>query len=298
MADVINKTMSRSDLFAEGAASIVDELDALIHRMYARGLFMTSWYGSLPGSGAEAGAKRSSGPRRLLDLVLGRSSRAVGVGIDNRGPDYEPLPGAADDARIPWYLYWEIAWVLTRGPELGSASRLLDAGGTSSLFTCYLASLGHEVHSIDLNEGLVSNGNAISQKMGWSMHSYTMNMERLSFDDAFFDHAFSICVFEHLDHEVKQAALCEIARVLKPGGMLSLTFDYRNPAPVLSGSGPDPSEANRLSSPEDLERCFLSTGLFELVGNESFHDNEESYLVHPGFADAPYTFGAMFLRKT
>jgi SAM-dependent methyltransferase len=138
----------------------------------------------------------------------------------------------------------------------------------------------------------------ISEEMGWDMHSYTMNMKHPDFKEAFFDHAFSICVFEHLGYEVKQAAISEIARVLRPGGMLSMTFDYRNPAPILSGSGPDTSEANRLSSEDDLARSFLSTGLFELVGNKSFHDNRESYLVHPDFDDAPYTFGALFLRKT
>jgi len=45
-----------------------------------------------------------------------------------------------------------------------------------------------------------------------------MNLKHLSFDDASFDHAFSICVFEHLDYEVKQAAISEIARVLKTEG--------------------------------------------------------------------------------
>jgi len=298
VADMINKTMSRSDLFAEDATSIVDGLNELIHQLYSKGLFMTSWYGSLPGTGAEAPANRTSGLRKTLDLILGRKSGAVGVGIDNRGPNYEPLPGAADDNRIPWYLYWEIVWVLTKGPGLSRGSRLLDAGGTSSLFTCYLASLGHEVHSVDLNEGLVSNGNRISEEMGWNMHSYTMNMKHLSFDDAFFDHAFSICVFEHLDFEVKQAAISEIARVLKPEGMLSMTFDYRNPAPSVSGFGPDTSKTNQLSTEEDLTRSFLSTGLFELVDDRAFHDNQESYLVHPNFDDAPYTFGAMFLKKT
>jgi len=77
-----------------------------------------------------------------------------------------------------------------------------------------------------------------------------------------------------------------------------MTFDYRNPAPSVSGFGPDTSETNQLSTEEDLKRSFLSTGLFELVGNRTFHDNQESYLVHPRLDNAPYTFGAIFLRKT
>ena len=89
-----------------------------------------------------------------------------------------------------------------------------------------------------------------------------MNLKHLSFDDASFDHAFSICVFEHLDYEVKQAAISEIARVLKPEGMLSMTFDYRNPAPVLSGSGPD--------------RKKISPGAFCPPGSSSWSATEPS----------------------
>lgn len=157
--------------------------------------------------------------------------------------------------------------------------------------------LGVEVHSIDINETLVSNGNKISKKMGWNMLSYEMNMKELDFEDKYFDHAYSICVFEHLDYEIKQAALSEIARTLKPNGVLSITFDYRNPAPSIAGFGPDTSKENRLSTKEDIKRNFLDNDYFELLGNQNFYDNGKSYLVHPQFNNAPYTFGAIFLKK-
>lgn len=291
--------MDRTDLETAEAKVVVAELNHLIRQLYARGLHMTSWYGTLPTREKLRFAKEA-----LLWAAGKLSGRnrprpRWGVGMPNRGPDYEPLPGSADDGRIPWYLYWEIFWVMTRGPRLQPGTRLLDAGGTSSLFSCYLASLGYDVHSVDINRKLVANADRIARCMGWKMFSYTMDMRKLEFADGYFDHAYSISVFEHLDYDLKQTALCEIARCLKPGGILSVTFDYRSPAVPIWGFGPDSDARNQIRNAEDIRRNFLSTGRFELVGNQEFHDDGKSYLVHPdpAYAPGPYTFGAVFLRK-
>lgn len=252
---------------------------------------MTSWYGGLP---------RGVIRRKIEEVarkILKKSGGEKGVGVNNRGPFYEPLPDAVDDGRISWYLYWEIFWVLKNGPQISRNMRLLDAGWTSSLFTCYLSALGCEVHSIDLNKKLIDNGKKIAKAMGWNMFSYRMNMRKLDFEVNYFDHVYSICVFEHLDYEIKQLALKEIARCLKPNGILSISFDYRNPAPGVVGYGPDTRDRNQIMTNEDIKRNFLSTGYFELLGNQVLQDNLKSYLVHPGFNNAPYTFGCIFLRK-
>lgn len=295
MTEIINKAMDRSDLLTDEAKAVVQAINDLIRTLYSKNLYMTSWYGTLPKEGRIELSK--DGIKNLIKRILRRTESKAGVGIDNRGPDYEPLPNSADDGRIPWYLYWEIFWVMKNGPQVKSNMRLLDAGGTSSLFTCYLASLGCEVHSVDINKILVSNGNKIAKAMGWNMFSSAMNMKKLDFEDEHFDHAYSICVFEHLDYEIKQSALSEIARCLKPNGILSITFDYRNPAPAIAGYESDTSEGNQLKTKEDIRRNFLSMEHFELLGNQEFYDNGESYLVHPKFDDAPYTFGSVFLKK-
>src|SRR5204863_372039 len=74
--------------------------------------------------------------------------------LANRGLDYEPLAGAADDARFPWFLYWEIAWLVLHN-DYRPGQRLLDLGGCSSLFSCYMASKGLDVVAVDLKEELV-----------------------------------------------------------------------------------------------------------------------------------------------
>ena len=305
-SNVINKSMNRDDLIQPDAASLVDELNGLIRSIYAQGISPSSWVGTLPKSPIE-GAERS-----ILETILGmlRGRRNAKYKTDSgeekalhRGDiqrlDYQPLRDAEDDLRYPWFLYWEIYWVLRyMRPRLQPGMRLLDAGGAASLFTCYMASRGYELHSVDLNEKLLAHGDAVARKKGWnSMHSYCMDMRKLEFPDAHFDHAFSICVFEHLDFDVKQSALVEIARCLKPGGILSLTFDYRNPAPGVVGIGKDPSPRNALKTEADIHRSFLASGHFRLLGNPEFQDNAKSYLQHPMFGNTPYTFGAVFLQK-
>jgi len=269
--------MDRGDLFTDESMPAINRIDDLIRDIYSRGLNITNWYGFM------------TDDREAESLQ--------GVGIDNRGSDYEPLTGVVDDGRFPWYLYWETCTVLANGPKLKKDHVVLDAGGTSSLFSCYLASRGAEMHSIDFNEEIVANGNKLSQEMGWNMSSYHMDMRTLDFPDEFFNHAYSICVFEHLESRVKQLALEEIARCLKPKGMLSITFDYKNPAPDVYPIGPDTSSENRPSTTEDIGRAFLSTGRFELVGNKEFFDNGKTYLMNPKFGNRPYTFGAIFLQK-
>ncbi len=275
--EAMNKTMARSDLATRQGLLAAERLNALLRDLRAKGLAPSSWLGTLPGDPAE---------------------EALGQGGLTQRLGYEPLPGAEDDLRIPWFLYWEAAWVLRHAePLLHPGARVLDGGGAASLFACQLASLGCQVHAVDINPRLAEHGNAIARAMGWDLHCHAMNLAELDFPDNSFEHAFSICVFEHLDHDLKQAALAEIARCLAPGGTLSLTFDYRNPAPGVVGVGKDPRPRNRISSPEDVRRAFLSTGRFEVLGNPEFLDNGESYLVHPAFGNTPYTFGSLFLRR-
>ena len=277
MTSPINKTMDRDDLLVPEARPTVEAINRLIRAIYDRGLVMTSWYGS-------------------IDEPL------TAVGLDNRAPNYEPLPDAEDNNRLPWFLYWEIDWVMRNGPEVRPGMRVLDAGGTASLFSCYLASLGAEVHSIDINPALVKHSNKLARRMGWDMKAYAMDMGELEFEDEFFDHAFSICVFEHLDFYIKHQAYVGIHRTLRKGGTLSITFDYDNPAPyVFAYGGFDPRPRNAIDSPQRVRQAFNSNGLFSTQGNQEFVDCGTRYLVPPKEARVanarPYTFGAVFLGK-
>jgi len=292
--EMINKTMDRDDLLTPDGQAFTHRLDRLHRTLDRRHLPVTSWYGDLPPQGP---ALWQSGLNVLRGKPLGRPREIVGE--QNRGgAEYRPVPGITNDDRHPWFLYWEAFWVTRNGPPIGPGVRVLDAGGTASLFSCFLASTGAEVHSIDFNPELAKSGKRIARRMRWNLHSYAMNIGALQFEEGFFDHAFSICVFEHLPHQLRRRALAEIARCLKPGGMICLTFDYRGPGVALSGASFDRSPEHLLNTPELVHHNFDGVHGLEVVGNSPFLDNGKSYLRAPEPGCEGYTFGAMFLRRT
>ena len=281
--------MDRADLDAPAARVVVDELNDLIENVAARRRRISSWYG---------GFDLSDDP--------GSWERV------NRGYDYTPLDGAADDGRFPWFLYWEIAWLVTNN-RFEAGQRLLDLGGCSSLFSLYMASRGLEVTAIDLNRRLVFNGKRLAAATGWPLRNLRQDIATLDFDETF-DHVTSVCVFEHVPVSTRVRAGDQVRRLLRPGGTFSMTFDYRNPSRLAA-----------IDSPDDVEEQFVRPSGLRVRGNERFVDNGKRYLLHPAHHPAAagsgwqelsielghfepavarqvspsneYTFGALFLEK-
>jgi 2-polyprenyl-3-methyl-5-hydroxy-6-metoxy-1,4-benzoquinol methylase len=253
MNEVVNKTMDRADLDSASARRIAGELNALIVDLHNRDLRISSWYGLL----------EASADVEIIQRL-------------NRGIDYRPLPGAADDDRFPWFRYWEIAWVCQH-VDFKPGEMVLDLGGSSSLFSYYLASRGLRVTTIDLNQKLVDNANSVAKALDWDLHNARLDIRDLrrpgsSLADKEFDHVTSICVFEHIPATTRVDASVAMAEAVDPGGTVSLTFDYLNPALRA-----------RINSPADVRAQFVApTGLVPR-GNPEFLDNGERYLLHPAF---------------
>ena len=284
----INKTMDRADLDRPNCRAVLIELFALMRRMQARGAAYSSWYG-----------RTGTWPSAWEHI--------------NRGPGYQPWPDNPDELHVPWFLLWEIAWLVANTP-LRPGSRVLDMGGAGSLFSCYLAARGHEVHAIDLQEGLCRQANETATIMNWRLTAQCSDMTRLAFSDASFDHVFSVCVLEHLPVAGRVRCGGQVARVLRPGGTASYTFDYR-----------DPQAFGRLDTPEDVDRQLVAGSNLTVRGNRRFVDAGERYLTPPQCfglgrftrtaaqahalltgsvarrrilrGDISYTFGAIFLEK-
>lgn len=290
-----NRSMRREELLTPLGMEWTHAVNDILLLLHRHGVMPFSWYGTIPGQPLRLDpAAEPSRPRFLPDPS---EAIALDKGMCNRLDDYSPLPDAVDDYRYPWFLYWEIYALLeAMGPLLRPNMRLYDAGGTASLFTCVMASQEYEIHSVDLSPECKANGDAIAQAMGWPMYSHLMDMTKLDFPSGWFDAAFSVCVFEHLTHEAKQTALRETARVLKPGAVFGITFDFRNPSPAIYASCAD-MEQEALLNATDIRRAFLGTECFRLLGNEHFDDNGLSYLKHFAFHDAPYSFGIIFLQR-
>jgi len=254
--------MDRADLDAPEARAISTELDALVQSLEERGLRPSNWYGGREGYG-DPGWERA-----------------------NRGLEYEPLAGAADDQRYPWFLYWEIAW-LDMHNDFRAGQRLLDLGGSSSLFSCYMAARGLDVVTVDLNEELVAYGDSLAAETGWSLRNLRMDMRDL--DEAElggrFDHITSVCVFEHIPLAGRIEIGPRIRDLLAEGGSFSITFDYLNPAPLA-----------QIGSAADVQEQFVAPSGLRVRGNREFHDNGLRYLRHPSL-DGDYTFGALFQER-
>lgn len=286
--DDLNKTMDRADLQRPRCRAVLSELFGLMRTMHSRQARYSSWYGSL-----------EAWPSAWEHL--------------NRGADYEPWPGNPDELRIPWFLLWEIAWLAVNTP-MRPAARVLDMGGAGSLFSCFLASRGHDVHTIDLREDLCHQARRTAAAMGWRLSAKRMDMRNLAYPDGHFDHVFSVCTFEHLPVSGRIRCNEGVARVLRPGGTASYTFDYANP-----------QSFGRLDTPEDVRRQLIEPSKLGVRGHPTFRDGHKRYLQSPqcfGFGRltrfaaglgaflagsvqrrrllrgaTSYTFGALFLRK-
>jgi 2-polyprenyl-3-methyl-5-hydroxy-6-metoxy-1,4-benzoquinol methylase len=286
--EIINKTMDLEDLNSERALQIIDELNDLIKALRSKNLKISSWYGSFNLSGDPLSNERI-----------------------NRGYGYQSLEGAADDKNFPWFLYWEIVWVVLNN-DFKQGQEVLDLGGSSSLFSYYLASKGIKVTAIDLQKELVDNANHVAKQMNWNLENRVMDMRELDFNSTF-HHITSICVFEHIPMYDRVIINEKIRNLLMKDGKFSITFDYRNPSAFA-----------QINSPRYVYEQFVRPSGLKIRGNKEFTDNGKNYLLHPFYSKKrlwnykrisiqkghfkpwdffktkstnDYTFGALFLER-
>lgn len=278
--------MDREDLTSPEARKIIGELNKLIMDLRARGVKISTWYGSFDID------------EEPLEPV-------------NRGYGYTPLADAIDDKSFPWFLYWEIIWIVLNN-QFKEGQYLLDLGGSSSLFSYYMASKGLRVTTVDLQQSLVDNGNLTAEIMDWRLQNYAIDMRNIDFDFAF-DHITSVCVFEHIPMFARVEINKKIKAMLKPEGHFSITFDYRNP-----------SRLAKINTAQDVHNQFVVPSGLTIRGNSKFYDDPTNYLLTPFFfkkilfkyklscirdrhflpweffktkEENDYTFGSLFLKN-
>ena len=245
---VINKTMDFDDLKSNKAQTISNELNALIKTLRANNLKISSWYGEFD----------LTGDPDTFDMI-------------NRGFGYKSIKGSVDDINFPWFLYWEIIWVVLNN-NFSNKHSVLDLGGSSSLFSYYLASKGVNIITTDLQKDLVDNANIVAKQMGWNLKNYVMDMRELNFDSRF-DHITSICVFEHIPMYERVAINKKIKDLLVEGGKFSITFDYRNP----HGSA-------KINSPKNVYEQFVKSSGLKVRCNDNFSDTGKNYMLQPFYS--------------
>ena len=183
------------------------------------------------------------------------------------------------------YKLWENAWILTNS-KVDTQDIVLDVGGASTIFSYLLAYIGCEVYVVDNdwgNHGIVYNARFVSAKIGWRMRLFGRDASRkLPFRNNFFDKIFCICVLEHLTPFVRRKLMQEINRVLKPGGIVGLTFDYD-----ADRNTPHLDKGIRYSLRKRLINDIIDPSSLEIYGNARLVDD----------CSSQFFLGSLFLTK-
>jgi 2-polyprenyl-3-methyl-5-hydroxy-6-metoxy-1,4-benzoquinol methylase len=198
------------------------------------------------------------------------------------------------DLAIRPFRLWEYVW-LYKSLRLGDGGRsVLDIGGPASHIVMAAAFAGNQVHSLDLNPRIVEAGRKCAKT--FQLENYraeVADMRDLStIASNSIDRIVCCSVLEHLTGPDQKRALCEMARVLAPGGMIGLTFDYGAGAPGVNMYLPPPHEPP--GSASEVFSRYLHSGL-EILGDSRLEDPVTGSLFRT--SEVSYTIAALFLGK-
>lgn len=113
------------------------------------------------------------------------------------------------------------------------ARRVLDLGCGTGRHLVYLASQGFETYGLDASETAISMSGEWLDREGLRAEIRTHRMEEpFPYSDGFFDGLISIQVLHHNMMKDILVTVGEIARVLKPRGLLFVTFPLPRPTPI------------------------------------------------------------------
>ncbi len=119
--------------------------------------------------------------------------------------------------------YLELPWALT-GLGATPGQRVLDLA-SPKLLAVTLARRGIDVTSVDQFEREIATWQELTAGEE-HLRFVVADGRALPFADASFDHAYSISVLEHIEDDGDAVALCELARVVRPGGHVLVTLPF------------------------------------------------------------------------
>jgi SAM-dependent methyltransferase len=158
--------------------------------------------------------------------------------------------------------YVELPWALS---ELAArpGERVLDLA-SPKLVAVVLARRGVGVVSVDRFEPEIESWRALAPEVRFEV----ADGRALPFEDASFDHAYSLSVLEHVPEPGDEQALRELARVVRPGGRVLVTLPYaeryREDWRVRPLYGAESGFFQRWYDEERLERLLAAAPELEL----------------------------------
>ncbi len=138
---------------------------------------------------------------------------------------------AAGDLRTftNWSKIWEYPWLWEHALRevAWPGKHLVDLGSEISPMPWFLATLGARVTLIETDAQWIPHWEALRERLRVDVDWHIVDSERLPVADAAADAVTSFSVIEHQPD--KPLAVNEVARVLKPGGRLAVSFDICEP---------------------------------------------------------------------
>jgi len=154
---------------------------------------------------------------------------------------------------------------------LKAGMKVLDGGGASSPIVFYCGKKRINITTLDLQESLVENTKNVAKKMGWdTITAIKRDMTDTGFPNNYFDAIISISVFEHLPNEIKKKGIKEFARILKPNGIIGITFDFGKS--VNAKSNYEYDDYDQFHRPvrniDEINTYFIKPSGLKLYGNK------------------------------
>lgn len=223
-----------------------------------------------------------------------------------------------------WYrhtVHYLRAWEYVRVLEIlniPDGAKVLDVGGAATPLVFFLAAeKGCAVTTVDLRKELVEHSNEVARKMQWKLDAHCMDITEFDSGNTY-DFAISMSVLEHMRSHTKQIAVAKMAKHLKPGGTIGISFDFGQIEKLESNASGEVYLPFK-SFKEVYEYVVRPSGC-SLFGNDRLQDIplDEPMTVKPQYRNFPlvpfvppqmallkriffrplgYTYGTIFLRK-
>lgn len=177
---------------------------------------------------------------------------------------------------------------LAHPAQRAPAPCILDFGGAATLPIFYLAHRNCVVLCLDIDPALAAWTNHVAQQRGWRLTASTHNLvtSPAPAEWELFDAVISFSVLEHIPKVAQPLALKRLAQLLKPGGILAVSFDFGTEAPVKDA----------VRDLAEVDRLVAATGL-DYLDSQPLLDTGERFVLDRRYPHRRFTFASLFLTK-
>jgi SAM-dependent methyltransferase len=174
----------------------------------------------------------SDAPLYLDSVGVSPEQRRLALRLFQENSPIDPV-AAVLVAATSGYAYGHLVGKLDRYPipEIplpeSDGKRLLDIGCSWGRWAMSAAAKGYRVTGIDPSLGAVLAAKRASRQLGLDIRFICADARALPLAQASFDQVFSYSVIQHLSVSDAEAALDEMARVLKPGGQVLVQMAHK-----------------------------------------------------------------------